>query len=195
MMKFCPECGTALVPRLEGGRDRPACPNCKFIDFGRYSLGVGGVVVQDGKVLFIRRGIEPGKGRWTLPGGYVEYDEIFDEAVVREVREETGLETEVIGLVAVRQRPAQNDNSTYIAFALRPLGGTLTIDGFEVDQADFFDPAEFANLPNLAPLTRFIAEAAIRDGIIPLLKLEADAPSGPNSVVYLCDCMREPATR
>lgn len=190
-MKYCPECGTALASRVEGGRERPACPNCKFIHFGHYSLGVGGVVIRDGKVLFIRRGIEPGRGRWTIPGGYVEYDEIFDEAAVREVREETGIETQVLGLVAVRQRPTPADNSTYIAFALEALGGELMIDGVEVDEAGFYAPEEFDSITNLAPLSRYIAEAAMRNSIIPLRKLEVDAPSGPNSVVYLCDCIEE----
>jgi 8-oxo-dGTP diphosphatase len=61
--------------------DRPAHP----------VAGVGAVVVRDGKVLLIKRGKEPLKGRWVIPGGTVELGEALEEAVVREVREETGL--------------------------------------------------------------------------------------------------------
>jgi mutator protein MutT len=56
------------------------------------AVGVGGVVIRDGRVLLIRRGKEPLRGRWLVPGGTVELGETLEEAVVREVREETGLE-------------------------------------------------------------------------------------------------------
>ena len=54
-------------------------------------MGVGAVVVHEGRVLLIRRGKEPLKGRWLIPGGTVELGETLEQAVVREVREETGL--------------------------------------------------------------------------------------------------------
>lgn len=55
-------------------------------------VGVGGVVIRDGRVLLIRRGKEPLRGRWLVPGGTVELGETLEEAVVREIREETGVE-------------------------------------------------------------------------------------------------------
>jgi mutator protein MutT len=57
----------------------------------RPSVGVGAVLIHDGKVLLIRRGKEPLRGRWVVPGGTVELGETLEQAVVREVREETGL--------------------------------------------------------------------------------------------------------
>jgi len=56
---------------------------------------VAAVMVQDGKLLLIKRGVEPSKGKWSVPGGRVEWGETLIEAVKREVREETGLEIEV----------------------------------------------------------------------------------------------------
>jgi 8-oxo-dGTP diphosphatase len=56
---------------------------------------VAAVMVRDGKLLLIKRGVEPSKGKWSVPGGRVEWGETLIEAVKREVREETGLEIEV----------------------------------------------------------------------------------------------------
>ncbi len=67
-------------------------------------VGVGAVVEQDGRVLLVRRGSEPLKGHWTLPGGALEVGETLAEGVVREVREETGLEVEPIELIEVLDR-------------------------------------------------------------------------------------------
>ena len=58
-------------------------------------VGVGAVIVQDGKVLVVKRKYEPLAGRWSLPGGTLELGETLEEGVAREMREETGLEVEV----------------------------------------------------------------------------------------------------
>lgn len=67
-------------------------------------VGVGGVVVHDGRVLLIRRGKEPLYGRWVVPGGTVELGESLERALVRELREETGLEVEPVELLTVFDR-------------------------------------------------------------------------------------------
>ena len=67
-------------------------------------VGVGGVVVRDGRALLIRRGKEPLYGRWVVPGGTVELGETLEAALVREMREETGLEVEPIEVLTVFDR-------------------------------------------------------------------------------------------
>jgi 8-oxo-dGTP diphosphatase len=67
-------------------------------------VGVGGVVVRDGAVLLVERGVEPLKGQWSLPGGAVELGETLLEAVRRELREETSLEVTVLDMVEVFDR-------------------------------------------------------------------------------------------
>jgi 8-oxo-dGTP diphosphatase len=67
-------------------------------------LGVGGIVIQDGKVLLVQRGREPLKGYWSVPGGAVETGERLEEALLREVREETGLRVKPLFLGAVFER-------------------------------------------------------------------------------------------
>jgi 8-oxo-dGTP diphosphatase len=67
-------------------------------------VGIGAVVVQDGRVLLVRRGREPLKGHWTLPGGVLEVGESLTAGVAREVLEETGLEVEPVELVELVDR-------------------------------------------------------------------------------------------
>ncbi len=64
-------------------------------------VGVGALIIKNGKLLLIRRGAKPGQGRWSIPGGLVELGERVRDAVVREVKEECGLDIEVEGLMDV----------------------------------------------------------------------------------------------
>jgi ADP-ribose pyrophosphatase YjhB (NUDIX family) len=74
-------------------------------EFPRVPLvGVGAVVVREGRVLLVRRGTEPLKGHWTLPGGLLEVGEALVAGVIREVREETGLDVEPIELIELLDR-------------------------------------------------------------------------------------------
>jgi len=68
------------------------------------AVGVGGVLVHEGRVLLIRRGKEPLRGRWVVPGGTVELGETLEEALVREMEEETGLLVEPLEVVTVFDR-------------------------------------------------------------------------------------------
>jgi 8-oxo-dGTP diphosphatase len=67
-------------------------------------VGVGGVVVDDGRVLLIRRGSEPLRGQWSIPGGMLELGESLQAGVARELLEETGLEVRVLDLIEVFDR-------------------------------------------------------------------------------------------
>ena len=73
-------------------------------------VGVGAVIVHQDRVLLIQRGTEPARGVWSIPGGLIEVGEMLHEAVVREVREETGLEVEPVELVELLDRIFREDN-------------------------------------------------------------------------------------
>jgi mutator protein MutT len=70
----------------------------------RPTVGVGGVVLRDGKALLIRRGKEPLRGRWSVPGGTLESGETLHQGVVREIREETGIAVVVVEFLTVFER-------------------------------------------------------------------------------------------
>jgi 8-oxo-dGTP diphosphatase len=91
------------------------------------SVTVDGLVQVDGKLVAVRRKNEPFRGTPALPGGFVELGETTVEAVVREVREETGLETTVMRLVGVFSDPNRDPrgHTVSIAYALEVVGGTL----------------------------------------------------------------------
>lgn len=172
-MNFCPPCGHKLEMGLVALRERPICyvetGGCGFIDFGRYTLGTGGLVVQTGpdgvrRALLIQRNEEPNRGGWTIPGGFVEFDETADVAVVREVEEETGLTTRNLGLAGYRNRADIGDNSSYVVFLLDVTGGELhTEPNPEIAQVGFFSLEEMQGMERLAPLSYELAVAALED--------------------------------
>jgi len=79
---------------MAGKREHPEHP----------MVGVGGVAIRDGRALLIRRGSEPLKGEWSIPGGMLEVGETLAEGVVRELWEETGLRVRVLDLIEVFER-------------------------------------------------------------------------------------------
>jgi ADP-ribose pyrophosphatase YjhB (NUDIX family) len=109
---------------------------------------VGGVVIDDGKVLLIRRGSEPLKGRWSIPGGILELGETLTQGVARELLEETGVQVRVLDLIELFERinrddpasPPAADNRTRFHFVIADylcerIGGELRAGEDAVDVA------------------------------------------------------------
>lgn len=90
--KFCPSCGSGLRSGRENGMK---CPACGRSWYRNAAPAAGAAIVKDGKVLVTQRGIEPEKGRFDIPGGFVSAGEAPVEALKRELREELGLDIEV----------------------------------------------------------------------------------------------------
>ena len=99
-MHFCINCGVQLEPREIEGRQLEACPRCAFVLWHDPKV-VTLVVVENevGEVVVGRRSIEPGYGRWCLPGGFVNDDEHPADSALREVREEIGVDVDIMGLL------------------------------------------------------------------------------------------------
>jgi len=114
-------------------------------------LAVSAAIVSDGKVLIVRRARPPAHGLYTLPGGGVELGETLEQAVIREVREETALIVEPIELVGFRQAIARDDagrverHFVILPFAARWTGGEVTLNE-ELAEARWLAPSEIASL-------------------------------------------------
>ena len=114
---------------------------------GRPIVGVGAVIIDDGKVVLIKRRYEPLKGQWSLPGGGVEVGETLETAVAREMLEETGLEVEVGPVIEVFDRITRDEDQrvryhyVLVDYLCWPVAGVLQA-GSDADAAVLVDLAQ-----------------------------------------------------
>jgi len=137
-------CGTLLVDRFVHGHPRPACLACGFVHYAGPKVAVGVVVVQDGRILLNRRAIDPGKGRWSFPSGYVDLGESTTVAALREVKEETGFDVRLDGLLGVYSSATRP--IVFVVYTGEIVGGFLVACD-EVEEIGLYDVDE---LPPLA---------------------------------------------
>jgi ADP-ribose pyrophosphatase YjhB (NUDIX family) len=179
---YCPRCGTTLTTKLDGGRDRPACPSdgCGFTHYGDFSIGCGGVVLREGKALLIQRGIPPFAGAWQIPGGYAEHDEPITLAVEREVLEEAGIEARVRDVIAFRHSQGGSIGgptaNIYVIFRLDLVGGEPRAEGEETRAAGFFSLDEMAAMEQVQGLSRWAIEKALATPLDAGLTVSLDGP-------------------
>ncbi|MCP5149140.1 MAG: NUDIX hydrolase [Ectothiorhodospiraceae bacterium] len=149
---WCCRCRGTMGTREVQGRPRRVCEACGFIHFVEAKVGVGVCVIDDDRLLLVRRRFNPEKGRWSLPAGFLDSGDDPRACAVREAREETGLEVRVTGLVDVFHNPPQRGGATlFVLFEAEIVGGRLEAADDATD-ADFF-PLDA--LPDLAfPSTR-----------------------------------------
>ena len=141
----------------------PARPSRQYP--GQPIVGVGAVIVEDGKVVLVKRRFEPLAGQWSLPGGRLELGETLEAGLTREMLEETGLEVQVGPVVDVFDRilldPERKVRYHYVLidYLCRPAGGALA-HGSDVAAAEFVDPTDLERY-RLTPKATSVIEKAI----------------------------------
>jgi len=115
-------------------------------------VGVGAVIIEDGRVLLVKRGHPPLAGEWSIPGGVLELGETLREAALREAREETCLAVETADLLGVYDRVLRDDDGhtiyhfVLVDFLCRQVGGEAQAAD-DADEVRWFTPAEARELP------------------------------------------------
>ena len=127
-------------------------------------VGVGAVIVHEGRVVLVKRRYEPLAGQWSIPGGAVEIGETLEACVAREMLEETGFEVEVGPVIEVLDRITRDESSrvlyhfVLVDYLCRPIGGELRA-GTDVAEAVLVDPSELGEYALTEKATAVIERA------------------------------------
>ncbi len=140
--RFCPRCGGHLSERTIETEERPrlVCDQCQRIFYINPKVVAGIIIERGGRLLLLRRSIEPRYGSWTFPAGFMEIDETAEEAAAREAEEEVGLTVKAGPLVGLYSRPApEAPGILTVVFQGQKPKGPVKI-GHEALEARWFAP-------------------------------------------------------
>jgi 8-oxo-dGTP diphosphatase len=136
--RFCPQCGGGLERRLlkAGEPKRLVCQSCSFIFYLDPKVVAGTLFTIDGRVVLLRRGVEPSLGKWVFPGGFVDRGESVTDAAIRETKEESCLDVRLDSIVGVYSYAGSPN--VIVVYAAEVIGGKLDA-GDESTEAATFD--------------------------------------------------------
>jgi 8-oxo-dGTP diphosphatase len=137
--RFCPRCAFALQMRTlkPGEPPRLVCPACGFIFYLDPKVAACTISMLDGGVVLLRRTIEPARGKWVFPGGFVDRGEAVPAAAVRETQEEVNLRVSLTGILDAYSSPGSQ--VVVIVYAAEVVGGELRACD-ECDEVRTFPP-------------------------------------------------------
>lgn len=141
-VRFCPLCGGSMASRaiLPENALRKVCAQCGFVLFPGPKLVAACLVIDAGRVLLLRRGNPPALGKWTFPGGYVDFGENAADAAVRETREEVRMRVELDKLLGVFTDP-ESVALTIVVYLAKPGAEPPSISE-EASEVRYFGPDE-----------------------------------------------------
>jgi 8-oxo-dGTP diphosphatase len=146
-INFCPRCGALVIQAERSGRIRPVCPACGWVYFADPKVAVATLLLKDGQILLVRRAVDPQRGLWTLPAGFVDAGEDPSRAAEREALEETGLQVHIGALLDVMYGQEHPGGAHIVLFYQGEIiSGEMHADD-DVDRAAFF---KLDSLPPLA---------------------------------------------
>ncbi|EKS02188.1 NUDIX domain protein [Leptospira mayottensis 200901122] len=126
-MKYCSSCGSSVVYKIPEGdnRSRYVCDNCGTIHYQNPKIVVGSIPIWENRILLCKRAIEPRKGYWTLPAGFLENRETVEEGAVRETQEEANAEIRIVGLQSIYSIP--HISQIYMFFLADLVDGRFSV--------------------------------------------------------------------
>jgi ADP-ribose pyrophosphatase YjhB (NUDIX family) len=134
--RFCPRCGGSLTSAEES----LVCGDCGEHYYANSIPGAQGILERDGRVLLARRGLEPRRGHWDLPGGFLHETESVTDGLRREFLEETGLEIEPVELMRIDVEPYAGRYVFSVTWIVRAEGEPVAAD--DVDELRWFAPED-----------------------------------------------------
>lgn len=134
-------------------------------NFPRTFASTGAVVVRDDTLLVVRMTYSLTRGQYMLPGGVVESGETMDVTVVREVREETGVDARPLGIIGVNSIVYEGETHTYVLWLMEMVGGDPLADGSEVDHCCFMTFDEIESRDDVAYLVKYVS-GRLRSGAV-----------------------------
>ena len=154
--RFCPRCGSAADVRFPRSI---SCPVCGYAAYFNPKPVACAIPTDDaGRVWLLRRGFDPGGGRWTFPGGFVDLGESVEQAARREVREELEIDVDLGALLGVYSRA--DDRIVLVVYLARALGEPVTtpeateVRAFELEELPWDELAFWSTRAALEDLTR-----------------------------------------
>ncbi|MCK4823748.1 NUDIX hydrolase [bacterium] len=123
--RFCFKCGHRLSLKVIDPTEpeRLVCSACNATTYIDPKIAVGSIIIISGKIVLLKRGIEPGYGKWVFPGGYVNRGEVLEDAAVRETKEEANIDVEIESLLNAYSYP--NEPVILIVYIAKMVGGKI----------------------------------------------------------------------
>jgi len=139
-LRFCPYCAGRFERKCVQGRDRLVCTDCGEIYYQNpLPASTALVVNQHNQLLLGKRAVEPAKGEWGLPGGFIEMGETMEQAALRELKEETGLEGKILSFVGCFSQESRFYGSIIIfGYRIEAVDGQMQA-GDDVEDLIYFD--------------------------------------------------------
>lgn len=135
---YCLLCGARLISAERFGKMRKVCPACGWTHFTDPKVAAAVLVERDGKILLVRRAVDPARGLWTMPAGFVDAGEDPAEAAARECLEETGLNIQIRDLITVLSGQEHPRGAHIIIFYRGEIVAGEMSPGDDVDGVEFF---------------------------------------------------------
>lgn len=137
--KFCPVCSGELMRKDVEGFPRLVCTSCREIFYENPKPSVALLCRNpQGKILLVLRKVDPGAGLWCLPGGFIEVGETVQQAALRELKEETGLEAELVRVVDAASKIAGYYGDVVVIAFEAHINGDRLVPGDDALEARFF---------------------------------------------------------